>query len=162
MAILGPLYIPCIIVFLIGLTMFVIEMFTPGFGIAGFLGILCMAAVIVMQFTTNTVEAALIVTAIILLLGILLLIWFLFSFRRGSLSRSRLVLKDEIDQSSSPVTEKDAELKGKTGVAITMLRPAGIAEIDGKRINVQTYGNFIEKGSAVTVTAVEGLNVFVQ
>ena len=51
---------------------------------------------------------------------------------------------------------------GKTGKAVTALRPAGIAEIDGARMNVSTYGNFIEPGKPVVVAAVEGLNVFVK
>ena len=51
---------------------------------------------------------------------------------------------------------------GKTGTAVTALRPAGIVEIEGERLNVSTYGNFIDAGKEVTVASVEGLNVFVK
>lgn len=47
---LGPLAVPCILCFLFGILMFIVEMFTPGFGVAGGLGIASFAAIIVMQF----------------------------------------------------------------------------------------------------------------
>jgi membrane-bound ClpP family serine protease len=54
------------------------------------------------------------------------------------------------------------ELLGKSGVAITALRPAGTAMFDGKRTDVLTEGEFIEKGQNVTVIAIEGLRVVVR
>lgn len=51
---------------------------------------------------------------------------------------------------------------GKEGVAITPLRPAGTALIEGERINVVTEGAFVERDSSVTVVEVEGNRVVVQ
>jgi membrane-bound serine protease (ClpP class) len=53
-------------------------------------------------------------------------------------------------------------LLGKTGVATSYLRPAGVAAIDGRRIDVLTEGDFVPAGTAVTVTRVEGARVFVR
>ena len=160
---LGPLAVPCILCFIFGVLMFIVEMFTPGFGAAGGLGILSFAAIIVMQFLANSVTAALIVTAILVLLLAVIIVMFIRSFQKGALSRSKIVNATAVEGESSPVVkEKAMELVGKTGVAVTALRPAGIAEIDGVRRNVSTYGNFIEPGKEVTVAAVEGLNVFVK
>jgi len=53
-------------------------------------------------------------------------------------------------------------LKGKTGVAITPLRPAGIALIDGQRYSVTAKGTLIEKDSAIVVEQVEGNNIIVE
>ena len=160
---LGPLAVPCILCFIFGVLMFIVEMFTPGFGAAGGLGILSFAAIIVMQFLANSVTAALIVTAILVLLLAVIIVLFIRSFQKGALSRSKIVNATAVEGESSPVVkEKTMELVGKTGVAVTALRPAGIAEIDGVRRNVSTYGNFIEPAKEVTVAAVEGLNVFVK
>jgi Membrane-bound serine protease (ClpP class) len=53
-------------------------------------------------------------------------------------------------------------LLGRTGVALTVLRPAGTAEIDGLRVDVVTEGDFIEAGAPVVVTHVEGVRVVVE
>ena len=160
---LGYLAVPCILCFLFGILMFIVEMFTPGFGVAGFLGIAAFAAIIVMQFLANSVTAALIVTAVLVLLLAIIIVLFIRSFQKGALSRSKIVNDTAVEGDSSPVIkEKGQSLVGKTGTAITALRPAGIAEIDGQRMNVSTYGNFIEPGKQIVVAAVEGLNVFVK
>ena len=160
---LGPLAVPCVLCFLFGILMFVVEMFTPGFGVAGGLGIISFAAIIVMQFLANSVTAAWIVTMILLVLLAIIILLFIRSFQKGALSRSRIVNATVVEGDSSPVVkEKGMSLVGKTGTAVTALRPAGIAEIDGVRMNVSTYGNFIEPGKEVVVAAVEGLNVFVK
>ena len=160
---LGYLAVPCILCFLFGILMFIVEMFTPGFGVAGGLGIASFAAIIVMQFLANSVTAALIVTAVLVLLLAIIVVLFIRSFQKGAISRSKLINTTAVEGDSSPVIkEKGMSLVGKTGTAITALRPAGIAEIDGVRMNVSTYGNFIEPGTEVVVAAVEGLNVFVR
>ncbi len=160
---LGYLAVPCILCFLFGILMFIVEMFTPGFGVAGGLGIASFAAIIVMQFLANSVTAALIVTAVLVLLLAIIIVLFIRSFQKGAISRSKIINTTAVEGESSPVVrEKDRDLVGKTGTAVTALRPAGIAEIDGERMNVSTYGNFIEAGKEVTVAAVEGLNVFVK
>ena len=160
---LGYLAVPCILCFLFGILMFIVEMFTPGFGVAGGLGIAAFAAIIVMQFLANSVTAALIVTAVLVLLLAIIIVLFIRSFQKGALSRSKIVNTTAVEgESSAPIKEKSRDLVGKTGTAVTALRPAGIADIDGVRMNVSTYGNFIEPGAEVVVTAVEGLNVFVK
>ena len=155
---LGPLAVPCILCFLFGILMFIVEMFTPGFGVAGGLGIASFAVIVVMQFLANSLTAALIVTAVLVLLLAIIIVLFIRSFQKGALSRSRIVNSTAVEGESSPVIKE----KGKTGTAVTALRPTGIAEIDGVRMNVSTYGNFIEPGKEVVVEAVEGLNVFVK
>lgn len=160
---LGYLAVPCILCFLFGILMFIVEMFTPGFGVAGGLGIASFAAIIVMQFLANSVTSALIVTAVLVLLLAIIIVLFIRSFQKGALSRSKIVNSAALEGESSPVIkEKGKDLVGKTGKAVTALRPAGIVEIEGERLNVSTYGNFIHVGQEVTVAAVEGLNVFVK
>ena len=160
---LGYLAVPCILCFLFGILMFIVEMFTPGFGVAGGLGIASFAAIIVMQFLANSVASALIVTAVLVLLLAIIVVLFIRSFQKGAISRSKLINTTAVEGESSPVVkEKGKDLVGKTGMAVTALRPAGIVEIEGERLNVSTYGNFIDAGKEVTVAAVEGLNVFVK
>lgn len=53
-------------------------------------------------------------------------------------------------------------LRGRVGTAVSFLRPAGIASIDGRRVDVLTEGEFIAQGTPVRVVRVEGARVFVE
>ena len=159
---LGPTAIPTILCLIVAVVMFVIELFTPGVGIPGATGLVALIAVVVMQLGWGNPEVALYIIAISLLLIILALIWVIRSFQRGRLSRSFLVLNEQSNGASAPdIASAKSELVGKSGVALSTLRPAGIAEIDGKRLDVLTAGEFIEKGSPVTVVKAEGMHILV-
>lgn len=163
MEMLGPAAVPTIIFLILGIAMLILEMFTPGVGIFGAVGILSLIAVVVMQIGWGSPTIGILVVAIALVIIILALLWFIRSFQRGRLSKSFLVLNDQIDTSSSPVTEADkTEFTGKTGVAITPLRPSGTAEIDGMRVNVSTSGAFIASGKPIRVLSASGLDILVE
>lgn len=49
----------------------------------------------------------------------------------------------------------------KNGQALTVLRPAGTAIIDGDRLDVVTEGDYIQQGETVRVVAVEGVRIVV-
>lgn len=51
---------------------------------------------------------------------------------------------------------RGGSLRGATGVALSDLRPSGIAEIDGRRFDVVTSGEFLPRGEPVEVTSDEG------
>lgn len=160
---LGPTAVPTIICLVITLVMFVIELFMPGIGIAGVTGLISLIAVIVMQLAYGDPRVAMYIIAIALLLIILGLVWIIRSMQRGRLSKSFLVLKDHSGGDSMPeVRDAKRELLGKTGVAITILRPSGIAEIEGNRVGVSTSGEFIQKGETVTVIKAEGMHILVR
>jgi len=55
-----------------------------------------------------------------------------------------------------------AELVGRTGEALSALRPSGYARIDGRRFDVVADGSWIPAGARVQVTAVEGSRVLVR
>ena len=54
------------------------------------------------------------------------------------------------------------ELRGCIGTAASYLRPAGIASIGGRRIDVLTEGEFIAQGTPIRVVRVEGARIFVE
>ncbi|MDR1238613.1 MAG: nodulation protein NfeD [Treponema sp.] len=53
-------------------------------------------------------------------------------------------------------------LAGKTGVAVTSLRPVGKADFQGQMYTVEADNAFIEAGTTVTVTAVQGNQITVR
>lgn len=54
------------------------------------------------------------------------------------------------------------ELVGQTGVAASELRPAGVAEIAGERVDVTTEGDWIRSGTPIVVVHAEGMKVVVR
>ncbi len=160
---LGPTAVASIICLIVGFVLLLIEMFTPGVGAAGVSGVLALIAVAVMQFGWGNTRVASYIVAITLLIIILGIIWIIRSLQRGKLSKSFLVLNAQSDGESVPeIKSAKQELIGKSGVTITPLRPSGIAEIDGKRVDVMTAGAFIERGKAVVVIKAEGMHILVR
>ena len=53
-------------------------------------------------------------------------------------------------------------LVGKRGIALTTLRPAGTILVDGKRLDVSSQGDYIEKSAPVIIVRVEGSKIFVE
>jgi membrane-bound ClpP family serine protease len=81
------------------------------------------------------------------------------SATKGRLAHSKLVLHEV---SVPTVSDNDlAFFVGKTGEATTTLRPSGIAEFDGVRLNVVSDGEWIQKGRKIRVERVEGNRIVV-
>ena len=51
---------------------------------------------------------------------------------------------------------------GKEGVTSTILRPTGMAEFDGVKLNVLSDGDFINPGVKVKIVRVDGSRVVVK
>jgi len=59
-------------------------------------------------------------------------------------------------------SEHRSRYLGKQGLAVTPLRPTGVAEIEGERIEVTTEGGFISAGSEIKVVAMDRRHYFVR
>ena len=161
-AVFGALWVPCLILCLLGLALLVIELLLPGFGVSGIMGVICLLAVIVIEFLTASATTAYIVTAVLAAVLILMIVLFMRSMKGGLLFRSPIVLKDKIEAEAVKPSSGSLEgLIGKTGVAITPLRPSGIVMIDGTRYSVESQATFVDRDAAVTVVAVDGTKITV-
>ena len=146
-----------LIALIVGYALLVVEMCVPGFGVPGILGIaLSVLGLFGMQ---PTPAQGLTLVCVFVLLLLIALVICLHSLSRGRLSKSRLVLS-----AVSTRSDGDGDLSrfiGMTGTAHTPLRPAGIAELDGARLNVVTEGDFIERGAPVRVVRVDSNRIVV-
>jgi membrane-bound serine protease (ClpP class) len=143
-------------VLLIGLEVFVI----PGFGVAGIAG---MVALVGAGATSSVIIGALGRVALSLLLALaagLALLRLLPNLPFGR----RLVLGTEMRAESGYASppQADALVLGRTGIALSPLRPAGVAQIDGERVDVVSDGTFIDAGAAIQVIRVEGNRIVVR
>ena len=161
-AIFGALWVPCLILCLLGLALLIIELLLPGFGVSGIMGILCLLAVIVIEFLTASATTAYIVAAVLIAILILMVVLFIRSMKGGLLFRSPIVLKDQIDAEAVKLTSGPLDdLIGRKGTAVTPLRPSGIVLIDGKRYSVESQATFVDRDAEVTVISVEGTKITV-
>ncbi|MEA4824443.1 MAG: NfeD family protein [Clostridiaceae bacterium] len=148
------------IVFIVGMILVAVEMFIPGFGVAGGFGILLLFVGVIL--TAKTVAQGLVLSAVILVILAVLLAILLRSATRGRLSRT-LILKDRTDAASGfSGTDDLRTLVGHTGTALTVLRPSGSADFNGVRLDVVTRGEFIEPGTPLEVIEVEGNRIVVR
>jgi membrane-bound serine protease (ClpP class) len=66
------------------------------------------------------------------------------------------------DEGWAAPPERELSLAGHKGRAHSTLRPSGIAEIDGARVDVVTEGDLIEAGTPIVVARVDGNRVVVR
>jgi len=153
--------VPTIICLVVGLILLLLELFIPGFGVSGILGLVALVAAVCLQISNPT--GMLFVIAIVLFAIAAAVLLFYRSAVKGRLMRSKIILQEQIDGDSNALnTQEQQALIGRSGVALSPLRPAGIAQIDGRRVNVMTQGEFLEKDAHVTVTQVAGLKILVR
>ncbi|MGQ9622019.1 MAG: NfeD family protein [Candidatus Caldatribacteriaceae bacterium] len=154
-----------LLLFLAGIVLLALELLViPGFGAAGVTGIGALAVSLYLALRTARIFFAVAIAETFLYLAILgaIFLCLLFFLPQNPIWR-KIGLWER-----SPVREKEKEpspyehLLGKEGVTKTVLRPAGIAEIEGITYDVVSRGEFIEKGVRVVVDAVQGNNIIVR
>ncbi len=149
-----------LILLVAGVGFLVGEIFHPGFGLPGILGLLCLGFDILIS--AQTVAQGLLMTAIAAVIVLVIFLVGASLISKGKLLPKKLVLSEENGSGEGFVSgDGDGALLGQTGMAMTVLRPAGIAEIGGKRLDVVTRGEFIPEGAALRVEAVEGSRIVV-
>ena len=153
-------HIPALIVMIVGYILLVVEMYIPGFGLAGISGVvLITAGIALMQPTALQALILIVITAALLAVALAIA---MRTLSKGRLSRSKLVLNDQVSGTPGEAGEDGGKYIGREGVAHTALRPAGIAEFGDVRLNVVSDGAFIEQGRTVRVERVEGGRVVVR
>jgi len=151
-------------IILLGLEIFVL----PGFGIAGVLGIGAILAGLVLSLvgTGDRSEIILIAAGRVvfsLLTAVVASLVLLRFLPRLPLGR-RLILETGLGsgQQHGSAPESDRRWLGKKGRASSALRPAGIAEIEGERVDVVSDGELIDAGQPIEVTRVDGNRIVVR
>lgn len=157
-----------LILLLIGFVLITIEAFAiPGFGIVGTLGILAMLAALVLALLGRSPSARDVSVATTMLgtslIAAIVGAIILFRFVERTPMWSRVKLATTQDAGLGWVaSDVEADLVGRRGVAATDLRPAGAATIDGRRYDVVSEAEFIERGASIEVLKHEGYRIVVR
>lgn len=152
-----------IAMFIVGIVFCIIELFIPGFGFFGASGIVLIVAAIVARMIMGG-DALMLMYMILLsaaLFGLLFLLLGKFIKSRQKNEKSMFSVKSAVPDGRTEGTADYTSLVGKTGVAVTILRPVGRAEFDGVPVDVVARDGFVDKGTSVTVVSVEGATVTV-
>jgi membrane-bound serine protease (ClpP class) len=151
-------------VLLIALEIFVI----PGTTVAGIIGVGALVAGLGLSLVGAGATPAVVINVLgrvalsilLALAGALALLRLLPRLPFGG----RLVLQTEVAADTGYISapESDRSWLGRTGKALSPLRPAGIADIDGSRVDVVSDGDFIEAATPIEVTRVDGNRIVVR
>jgi len=151
-----------IILFALGLLLLLAEIFfIPGFGLAGIGGIAAILASIFLTFG-NIIQAtySILIALGISVIGFFLLIKYIPSTRTW---RKFVLSTEQRKELGYTVGTKDLKrLTGKEGIAITPLRPSGIVEVNGKKLNALTRGEFVDSNTKIKIISVEGNKIVVE
>jgi membrane-bound ClpP family serine protease len=145
----------------LGLALIAVEVYlVPGINVFGIIGLVLMVFAVGYVFTESGI-----LSGVITLVGAsgscALMFWAMWQ----SGAWERFVLSTSLGQGSGHApreTEQRSSYLGKMGLAITPLRPTGVVEIEGNRIEVATEGEFIATGSWVRVVAMDRRRFFVR
>ncbi len=149
-----------IFLFVLGIILLLVEAFIPNFGIVGLTGLTAVIASVVLSAATTGQGLRIVVAALFLAL-IIIVISLRFLKRTGLWSQ--IILQYAETKDLGYVGPGDSShLVGLSGLTLTPLRPAGMAKIDGKRVDVVSEGGFVAQGTEVKVVGAEGSRIVVR
>ncbi len=153
-----------IILIIVAILLFGVELFIPSGGLIGFLSVSCLIGGLISLFWVNTTVGViatiltLIVTPFAVGLGLKIIPNTPIGRRltlRHAQKANATVYEDKRDTNGQA-------LVGKTGVALSELRPTGTCRIDGQRMDCMAETGLILPGTTVRVTRVGGMEIKVQ
>jgi len=146
-----------IILQLTGVVVIIAEIILPSGGILSVIALGLLGYSIYLVFAISTAAGAAFVAADIIMLPILVIVGIKL------LAKSPVTLRKKLS-SKDGVTSQPAELEeylDQKGVAVTDLRPSGVAIINGKRVDVVSRGEYIDKDASLVVLSVTGNQIIV-
>jgi membrane-bound serine protease (ClpP class) len=166
-----------ILVFLAGIILIMVEIFViPGFGVSGIIGIILAFTGLTLSLIDNIVfdfqhvNLERVGTAVITVFsgisgGFLISLWAssrIFGASSGPFKSLSLQTVQKVEEGYISIDNSLLLLNGKTGTAVTVLRPGGKVEIEGEVYDAVTSGEFIDRGSNIWVTKVENTQLYVE
>ena len=155
-----------ILIFIVGLILIAVEIFIiPGFGIAGIAGILLTMTGLVLSLVANHkfnfegVSAEALTRALVTVLGAFVIVFFfalyatklIFASQGGPLRNLALKTAENLEDGFVGVDAGIGQMIGKSGIAITVLRPAGKVQVDDEIYDARADAGFIERGEEIKV-----------
>ena len=150
-----------VVLFALGAVFFIIEIIIPGFGIFGVLGI--VLTLLGLMFSAKSLRDFVIQAGITLAIcAVSVPIMFKLFGRLKVFDKIILKHGETNEEGYMAPSQQTIDALGKTGTTVTMLRPSGMAVIDGRRMDVLSHEGIIEVGVEVRVIDTSGNRVVVE
>ncbi|HEG42457.1 MAG TPA: hypothetical protein ENH94_00255 [Phycisphaerales bacterium] len=148
--------------FLACAALIVAEVFVPSGGLISACAVLCLVGGLIIFFKQSAVAGwAGMGVAVIMIPSVLV-----FSFKmlpKTKFGKSVMLTPSERKVGDAiPDTDKLKALLGQTGTVISPLRPVGMCDFDGNRIECVAESGYVENDNSVTVIHVEGTQLTVR
>lgn len=149
-----------IIIFILGISLLIFEVFIPDFGIAGIIGILLIIFGLYQTLGDLTQAIRDLSIAVLLSAGLVIVL-----AKKGYSfdNFSKLVLQNDLTSERGFLSNIDySSLLGQTGKTLTVLRPTGKALFEEITLDVLSQDERIEENVLVEVVKVEGSKIIVR
>jgi membrane-bound serine protease (ClpP class) len=146
-----------IVLVVVGFLMLAAEVFVPGL-VLGTLGGLCLIGSVALCYAAYGPTLGTVAFAALAVLGIAGFFLWLRLFPHTPIGKKMMLSRSLNSRSSLKIPD----LAGATGEAVTPLRPAGTAVINGCRMDVVAESGLIESGQKISVVSQEGIRIVVR
>ena len=141
------------VIFFVGLALMVLEIFMPGV-VVGLVGLAGVALGITLAFNSSVVAGVVLLAVAVVSLPVLVVVWL-------KVVGPAMAHQGEVQDDQEARGSQHA-LLGQEGVALTTLRPSGVAQLGGRRVDVVTDGEIVDQNARVKAVEIRGNQVVVR
>jgi len=158
---MGLFLLACIL-YLACALLIVAEVFIPSGGLISVLAIICVLGGIITCFQINTLVGFIgIIAALIMIPGALYLTYRILPQTRFGKSVT-LAPPERKEGDAIPDTSVLKEMLGEIGIVISPLRPVGMCNFSGQRLECVAESGYVDKGKKVKVIKIESTQLTVR
>lgn len=138
------------------------EVFIPSGGLISICALACLIGGVSIFFRSSTIAGwAGIIVAIIMIPSVVVIAY--KRFPKSRFGRSVTLTPSERQQGDAiPDTPRLKKLLGAVGVVATPLRPVGMCDFSGQRVECVAESGYVDKGKTIKVLHVEGTQLTVR
>lgn len=160
----GPQLALTLVLIGVGLLLLIAELFLPTGGILFALAVGALVVGVAMPFFYGDMEKGMLILVAVFVIvpavmGLMLHIWPKTPIGRRMI---RTGPEEDATVAAMPVNLELEQLRGRLGRAVSSLRPSGMADFDGKRIDVLAEGAMVDPGTWVRCIDVKAGKVIVR
>jgi membrane-bound ClpP family serine protease len=151
-----------IFLFLLCAALLVAEVFVPSFGLLGICSLACLAGGLAIFFKLNSATGWCgVVVAIIMIPAVLIFAYKIFP--KTSFGKE-VSLDGPKKQKGEGISDMDeiSGMLGNKGITTTVLRPVGMCDFNGKRLECVAENGYLDRGKTVEVIKIEGTQLTVR
>jgi membrane-bound ClpP family serine protease len=151
-----------VFLFVLSAALLVAEVFVPSFGLITLCSLGCLAGGLTIFFKLNPAAGWVgVIAAIIMIPSVLVFAYKIFPKTSFGKAVSLDMPKRQKGEGIADIDEI-SKMLGSKGTTTTPLRPVGICDFNGKRLECVAESGYVERGKNVEVTKIEGTQLTVR